>query len=179
MDKYIILNLVSKFAGILGSSLVSLSLIFQNSLPWITFKDEYFLPPDSKKVWEWVHYKLSPFLLSYRSESQGIVTEWYYRSNMTLVGILCLFGLIIGLVGVLLGKIKTTILGGFIILFSLIVFSTSLPGVYPYFAWGMGSKLVFYGFLLIMSSSALLILAKKVREREVLLDRLEETWKEG
>ena len=150
------INVVSSLTGVCGALLAFLGIVYQQMYPWVTFKTDHFLFPryrTGEKFWEWMYYQLSPFILRYRSESSTTVTTWFYRTNMTATGAICLIGIALSVVGILFKKRKTTVGGGVIIIFSMILFATSLPGVYPSFSWGLGAKFTFYGALIILLSA--------------------------
>jgi len=150
------LNVVSSLTGAGGALLAFLGIVYPQLYPWVTFRSSRFLLPRyqaGETFWEWVHYQLSPFLLRFRPETSTTVTTWFYRTNMTVTGTICLVGIALSVVSILYKNRKTTIWGGVIIILSMILFATSLPGVYPSFSWGLGAKFTFFGALIIVLSA--------------------------
>jgi hypothetical protein len=142
--------------GIFGAIWTFIGVSFPMSFPWITFKSDHFLLPryiPGEVYWEWVYYELSPFLLKYSSETGISVSTWMYRINMVLVGLICFIGIVVSVISLMYRKPKITILGGGLIILSMIFFGISLPGVYPNFSWGLGAKYTFYGALIIIISA--------------------------
>ena len=74
---------------------------------------------------------------------------------MTAAGVICCIGTGIGVIGVVLMKRKLSIFSVGVIIFSMIFFGTSLPGVYPYFSWAEGAQNTFYGAMIILLSAFL------------------------
>jgi hypothetical protein len=162
------------------SSLVGIT--FQNIYPWITFKSDRFLLPryrEGFKYWEWVYYQLSPFHLKIQSETDLSISTFFYRENMTVIGILCIIGIGISLVSIFLRKRKLTIFGGILIVISMIFFSISLPGIYPNFAWGPGAKSTFIGAFLILLSAFFSILLDNIRRNKEYKNSLIEIWEDA
>ena len=155
MSRYSKVNLIIIAIGLVGVAMVLSGVTFQDRSPWATFKDDHFLPPDEDRVWEWVYYQISPFVLKSRAETGASSTEWYYRTNMTAAGVICFIGAGLGVIGIVFMKRKTSIFSVGVILFSMIFFGTSLPGVYPYFSWAVGAQNTFYGALIILLSAFL------------------------
>lgn len=151
-------NLFTGLIGMAGLILSFAGVAFQQIFPWVKFKSDRFLLPrfvEGQKYWEWVYYQLSPFIVQYSSETGESVTTWFYRVNMTITGVICLIGIVTGCIGIVFIKRKTTLTGGLVIIFSMITFATSLPGVYPNFSWGLGAKFTFYGALIIILSAVI------------------------
>lgn len=152
MSKYSKINLTLIAIGLVGVVMVLSGVMFQDHFPWATFKDDRFLPANEDKVWEWVYYQISPFVLKSRAETGASSTSWFFRTNMTAAGVICYIGAGIAVIGVVFMKRKTSIFSVGMILFSMIFFGTSLPGVYPYFSWALGAQNTFYGAMIILLS---------------------------
>lgn len=155
MSRYSKINLAIIAIGLVGVAMVLQGVSFQASSPWATFKDDRFLPSNEDKVWEWVYYQISPFVLKSRAETGMSTISWFYRTNMTATGVICYIGAGLGMIGVIFMKRKMSIFSVGVILFSMIFFGTSLPGVYPYFSWAVGAQNTFYGALIILLSAFL------------------------
>jgi hypothetical protein len=97
---------------------------------------------------------------------------------MTFIGILCTIGTGISLVSIFLRKRKLTILGGTLIIISMIFFSISLPGIYPKFAWGPGAKSTFIGALLILVSAFFGIYNDNIQREKEDKNQLLKTWED-
>jgi len=155
MSRHSTINLAIIAIGLVGVAMVLSGVTFQDSSPWATFKDDRFLPSNEDRVWEWVYYQISPFVLKSRAETGASSTSWFYRTNMTATGVICYIGAGLGVIGVVLMKRKTSIFSVGVIIFSMIFFGTSLPGVYPYFSWAVGAQNTFYGALILLLSAFL------------------------
>ena len=155
MSRYSKGNLAIIVIGLVGVAMVLSGVTFQDNSPWATFKDDRFLPSGEDKIWEWVYYQISPFVLKSKPETGESSTSWFYRTNMTAAGVICCIGTGIGVIGVVLMKRKLSIFSVGVIIFSMIFFGTSLPGVYPYFSWAEGAQNTFYGAMIILLSAFL------------------------
>jgi hypothetical protein len=176
---YKITGLLANISGIGGLILSFIGLTFQQYFPWVKFKSDRFLLTrfrEGEVFWEWIYYELSPFILHYNSETGEIMTNWFYRVNMTVTGVICAMGIVLSLMGIALSRKKVTLAGGLVIVFSMIAFATSLPGVYPNFNWGWGAKATFYGALLIMLSAALRTIYENGVRNEEYLSSLIKLW---
>ena len=174
-----ITGLLASISGIGGLILSFLGLTFQQYFPWVKFKSDRFLLPrfrEGEVFWEWVYYELSPFILHYNSETGESMTSWFYRLNMTVTGVIGLIGIVVGCVGIALKMRKLTFAGGLTIVFSMITFATSLPGVYPSFAWGLGAKLTFYGALAVIASAAVGVFFDTSEKNREYVARLMKAW---
>jgi hypothetical protein len=174
------INVVSVLTGVSGALLAFLGIVYPQLYPWVTFKTDHFLLPRYRTgeiFWEWVYYQLSPFLLKYRSETSTTVTTWFYRTNMTVTGAICLIGIALSVASIFFKNRKTTVGGGVIIIISMILFSTSLPGVYPSFSWGLGAKFTFFGALIIVLSAVLGIMIDNDERNRYEVRTLLNTWK--
>jgi len=170
-----------KIIGLIGVLSSFVGIAFQNIYPWITFRSDRFLLPryqEGFKYWEWVYYQLSPFYLNIKSETDLSISTFFYRENMTFIGILCLIGIGISVVSIFLRKRKLTILGGILIIISMIFFSISLPGIYPSFAWGPGAKSTFIGALLIIVSAFFGIFHDNIQREKEDINQLLRTWED-
>jgi len=170
-----------KIVGLIGVISSFIGIAFQNIYPWTTFRSDRFLLPryqEGFKYWEWVYYQLSPFYLNIKSETDLSISTYFYRENMTFIGILCIIGIGISLVSIFLRKRKLTIFGGVLILISMIFFSISLPGIYPSFAWGPGAKSTFIGSLLILISAFFGIYNDNIQREKEDKNQLIKTWED-
>jgi len=176
---YTITNIIAGLIGTVGLILSFMGIAFQQFFPWVKFKSDRFLLPrvrEGEKFWEWVYYRLSPFIVHYSSETGETVTTWFYRLNMTITGVIGLIGIVVGCVGIALKMRKLTFAGGLTIVFSMITFATSLPGVYPSFAWGLGAKLTFYGAIVIIASAAVGVFFDTSEKNREYVARLIKAW---
>jgi hypothetical protein len=173
------LNILNGSIGVAGLLLSFVGISFQQFFPWTSFKTDHFLLPrviEGERYWEWVYYQLSPFILTYRSETGPSVSIWFYRINMTISGLICLIGIGVSIVGILFKKRKTAILGSILVVFSNIIFATSLPGIYPYFTWELGVKFTFYGAIMMLCSALLGIRLDMVEEDYEYVFELKQKW---
>jgi len=169
-------ELVIKIIGVIGFASALLSVAFQEILPWVTFQQEYLLINPATKVWEWVYFEISPFLIRYQFESGVARIEWFYKMDSTLIGAMCLAGTAVGLIGVLKKSRIMNLIGGTLVFASLPAFGTSLPGIYPYIAWSSGAKMAIFGSIMLLASASIGYV-KDHREKERLsLKNLKEAW---
>jgi hypothetical protein len=96
---------------------------------------------------------------------------------MTVTGAICLIGIALSVASIFFKNRKTTVGGGVIIIISMILFSTSLPGVYPSFSWGLGAKFTFFGALIIVLSAVLGIMIDNDERNRYEVRTLLNTWK--
>ena len=172
----IILEISSRLLGIAGAILAFIGVTFQHLFPWVTFQVQPFPSPPATKSWQWLYYQISPFLLRYQLEGDIPHETWFYKADATLIGVICLIGAMIGLIGVLMKKRTISFIGGIIVMSSLITFGTCLPGLYPLIAWGFGAKITFYGSFAILTSAIIGYLKDNLQKNRVLLKRLLESW---
>lgn len=180
--KLSITTIGANIIGYIGVISSFVGITFQNIFPWITFKSDRFLLPryrEGLKYWEWVYYQLSPFYLKIKSETDLSISTFFYRENMTAIGIFCIIGIGISLVSIFLRKRKLTIFGGMLIIISMIFFSISLPGAYPNFAWGPGAKSTFIGAFLILISAIFGIFHDNIRRNKEYKNSLIEIWEDA
>jgi len=168
----ILLEIFGNVLGTLGVSLAIVGLIFQYNFPWITFEKWWTVPQPAPRPWRLVYYQISPFIIRYHPEGDVSSYQWFYKIDATAIGVTCFVGGIIGLIGVLKKMRKTNLVGGILVMFSLIAFGTSLPGLYPSMAWGMGARFTFYGSLSIMTSALIsytkdFLQKNRLRKREI------------
>ena len=171
-----ILEMLGVISGIFGFILVLISTFFPFHFPWATFQDSRVIYVPAPKL-QWGFYQISPLLISVHIQDETKYHLWFYKNNMILIGLICFIGAIISLIGLLRKRRKINFVGVSFVIFSIIAFGTSLPGVYPYFNWGVGIKLTFYGSLLMFTSTIIFYIKENLQKNRFLYKKLLELWK--
>ena len=153
IQKEMLIGKAVSMLGILGVGLALIGVAFQHLFPWFTFKKAWLLSHQGTNSWKWAYYHISPFLIRYRLEDGIPQSLWFYRTDTTLIGVICLIGAMTGLLGVFARAQRINLVGGIIVMFSLPAFGICLPGLYPNIAWGFGAKLIFLGSIAILAST--------------------------
>jgi len=176
IQKETLIGIASSMLGILGVGLALVGVAFQHLFPWFTFKKAWLLPQQGTNPWKWAYYHISPFLISYRLEGGIPQSLWFYRTDTTLIGVICLIGAMTGLLGVFARAQRISLVGGIIVMFSLPAFGTCLPGLYPNIDLGFGAKLTFFGSIAILASTLTGYFKNNLHKNRRLYKRLIESW---
>lgn len=131
----------TNFLGIIGGLLVVVGLFF----PWFSFS-KYSL--DQVTV---VHF--SPFLLSI--DVSGNKTLYWFQLNVgaTIVGLVCLMGVILGLLGGSTNRGRISGSGGVVSLIATVLFPACIPGYYHNLSLNWGGIISAVGAFCMMASS--------------------------
>ena len=171
-----ILEILGIISGIFGFILILISTFFPFNFPWVTFQHSRVIYVPAPKL-QWIFYQISPLLINVHVQDEIKHHLWFYKNSMTLIGLISFIGAITSLIGLLRKRRKITFVGLSFVNFSLIAFGTSLPGVYPYFNWGVGIKLTFYGSLLMFTSTIIFYIKENLQKNRFLYEKLLESWK--
>jgi len=171
------LEIVSVGLSLIGVVLAVLGTVYPNAYPWITFKKGFVVQLYGQNPWRYIFFEISPFLITYQFQGELVVhEEWFYKGDATLVGLFCVTAAVLSLILNIKKMRRETLLGGLMVMFSILAFGTCLPGMYPYIQWGIGVRIILYSSLLIFTSALLGYISDAKKDKKVLYDNLKKQW---